>query len=165
VGRSVHWPNAWQAEYRQSPIEIDSTTACDSAIQSSRLPGHAIVLPFPVQVIDRHGSCTAWASMATSSTRPRHLHPPTEDPRPRLSRLGHPEELTGGEPATQRIANELIAAERDLTDHQPRVLMARRDGDQDAATLAAARQRATTDRIDALRERLYTERRRALLQR
>jgi len=64
---------------------------------------------------------------------------------------------------TQRLAHELIAAERDLTDHQSRVLMARRDGDQDAASLAAARQRATSGRIDALRERLYEERRRALL--
>jgi hypothetical protein len=96
-------------------------------------------------------------------TRPRHLQAPTEDSRPRLSRLGHPEELTGSEPPTQRIANELIAAERDLTDHQTHVLVARRDGDPDAESFATARQKATTDRIGALRDQLHAERRRELL--
>jgi hypothetical protein len=95
--------------------------------------------------------------------RPRYLQAPTEDPRPRLSRLGHPEELTGNEPPTQLIANQLIAAERALTDHQTLFLAARRDGDTDAASLAAASQRATTQRIDALRARLHDERRRELL--
>ena len=102
------------------------------------------------------------ASMPTS-IRPRHLRAATEDPRPRLSRLGHPDELTGSEPPTQRIAHELIAAERDLTDHQTHILAARRDGNPDAASLAAASQRATTARIDALRARLHAERRRELL--
>ena len=97
--------------------------------------------------------------------RPRHLNPPTADSRPRLSRLGHPEEMTGGEPPMQRIANELIAAERDLTDHQTHFLAARCDGDPDAASMAASRQRATTARIDALRASLHAERRRELLQR
>ena len=100
----------------------------------------------------------------TISARPRHLQGPTEDLRPRLSRLGRPDELTGSEPPTQRIANELIAAERDLTDHQTHFLAARRDGDPAAASLAAANQQATADRIDALRTRLHAERRRELLQ-
>ena len=95
--------------------------------------------------------------------RPRHLTSLTEDSRPRLSRLGRPDELTGSEPPTQRTAHELIAAERDLTDHQTHFLNARRKGDRDGAAYAAAMQQATAERIDGLRTRLHDERRRELL--
>jgi hypothetical protein len=100
---------------------------------------------------------------STHPRRPRFLRGPTTDARQRLSRLGRPEELSGREPPRQRTANELIAAVRDLTDHQTRVLYARREGDFAAASAAAAQERLTEHRIDQLRRRLHEERRRELL--
>ena len=50
---------------------------------------------------------------------PRHLEPRPEDIRPRLARLGYPDEMTGLEPPVQRLANFLIAAERDLSHAVP----------------------------------------------
>ena len=71
----------------------------------------------------------------------------------------------GRESYVQRMANRLIAAELALTHHQTRFIYARREGDQLGAVDAATRQTATTRRIDALRRRLSTERRRQLLSR
>ena len=86
-----------------------------------------------------------------------------ENPRPRLSRLGNLEDLTGAETPRQRTAHELIAAEGDLTEYQTRLVYARRDGDPAQASLAAASRDATTRRIDRLRIELHAERRRELL--
>jgi hypothetical protein len=96
-------------------------------------------------------------------TSPQLLRASTRDRRPRLRRLGHPEELTGRESPVQRTANELIAAELALTHHQTRFIYARREGDQLGAWDAASRQTATARRIDALRRRLRDQRRRELL--
>jgi hypothetical protein len=73
------------------------------------------------------------------------------------------EELTGHERPTQRTANELIAAERELSHLQTRVLQARRDADAALALSAEARQDRAARQITALRARLYEERRRELL--
>jgi len=96
---------------------------------------------------------------------PRHLEPRPEDARPRLARLGYPDELTGMEPPVQRMANYLIAAERQLSHVQSRFFEARRGGDPDAIAAAIARQDAAKREIGRLRVQLYTERRRELLQR
>jgi hypothetical protein len=96
---------------------------------------------------------------------PRHLEPRPEDARPRLARLGYPDELTGMEPPVQRMANYLIAAERQLSHVQSRYFEARRGGDPDAIAAAIARQDAAKREIGRLRVRLYSERRRELLQR
>ncbi len=96
---------------------------------------------------------------------PRHLAPRPEDARPRLARLGHPDELTGMEPPVQRMANYLIAAERELSHVQSRYFEARRGGDPDAIAAAIARQEAAKREIGRLRVQLYAERRRELLQR
>ena len=96
---------------------------------------------------------------------PRHLAPRPEDARPRLARLGHPDELTGMEPPVQRMANYLIAAERELSHVQSRYFAARRGGDPDAIAAAVARQEAAKREIGRLRVQLYAERRRELLQR
>jgi hypothetical protein len=101
--------------------------------------------------------------MTTSLPRARHLRPRPDDVRPRLSRLGHPDALTGQEPPLQRAANELIAAERHLTHLQTRHLEARRSGDPPAISAAASRQAGAEDRIERLRARLHEERRRELL--
>lgn len=63
----------------------------------------------------------------------------------------------------QRTANELIAAERQLADHQSRYLEARRTGDAAAASLAASGQDGALRQIERLRAQLYEERRRELL--
>ena len=96
---------------------------------------------------------------------PRHLEPRPEDARPRLARLGYPDELTGMEPPVQRMANFLIAAERQLSHFQSRYFEARRGGDPNAIAAAIARQDAAKREIGRLRVQLYTERRRQLLQR
>ena len=96
---------------------------------------------------------------------PRHLEPRPEDARPRLARLGHPDEMTGMEPPVQRMANYLIAAERELSHVQSRFFEARRGGDPDAIAAAAARQDAAKREIGRLRVQLYAERRRELMQR
>lgn len=94
---------------------------------------------------------------------PKHLEPRPEDLRPRLARLGHPDELTGMEPPIQRMANYLIAAERELTHVQSRYFEARRGGDPDAIAAAVARQDAAERAIGKLRLQLYQQRRRELL--
>jgi hypothetical protein len=96
---------------------------------------------------------------------PRHLEPRMEDLRPRLARLGHPDELTGMEPPRQRMANYLIAAERELSHVQTRFFEARRDGDPDVIAAALARRDAAEATIGKLRIQLYSERRQDLLQR
>ncbi|HEX6474643.1 MAG TPA: hypothetical protein VF114_06110 [Candidatus Limnocylindria bacterium] len=96
---------------------------------------------------------------------PRHLEPRPEDARPRLARLGHPDELTGMEPPRQRMANYLIAAERELSHVQSRYFEARRTGDPEVIAKAAARWDAAEDRIAKIRLQLYAERRRQLLER
>jgi hypothetical protein len=88
-----------------------------------------------------------------------------EDLRPRLARLGHPDELTGMEPPRQRVANYLIAAERELSHVQTRCFEARRGGDPDVIAAAVARQDAAEAEIGRLRFQLYGERRRELLRR
>lgn len=93
----------------------------------------------------------------------RHIRPRPEDVRPRLSRLGRPDELTGQEPPLQRAANELIAAERQLTHLQTRYLEARRSGDSPAISQAASRQAGAVQHIERLRAQLYAERQRELL--
>ncbi len=95
---------------------------------------------------------------------PRHLEPRPEDARPRLARLGHPDELTGMEPPRQRMANYLIAAERELSHVQSRYFEARRSGDPDVIVKAAARWDAAEEKIARLRLQLYAERRRHLLE-
>ena len=95
---------------------------------------------------------------------PRHLEPRMEDLRPRLARLGNPDELTGMEPPRQRMANYLIAAERELSHVQTRFFEARRGGDPDVIAAAQARQDAAEARIGRLRVQLYRERRQVLLQ-
>ena len=94
---------------------------------------------------------------------PRHLEPRMEDLRPRLSRLGHPDEMTGMEPPRQRMANYLIAAERELSHVQTRFFEARRGGDPDAIAAAIARQDRAEAEIGRLRLQLYGERRRELM--
>jgi hypothetical protein len=96
---------------------------------------------------------------------PRHLEPRPEDARPRLARLGYPDELTGMEPPRQRMANYLIAAERELSHVQSRYFEARRSGDPEVIARAAARWDAVEDRIARYRLQLYAERRRHLLER
>ena len=81
---------------------------------------------------------------------PRHLAPRPEDARPRLARLGHPDEMTGMEPPVQRMANYLIAAERELSHVQSRFFEARRGGDPDAIAAATARQDAAKREIGRL---------------
>ena len=103
--------------------------------------------------------------MSVTVPVPRHLAPRPEDARPRLARLGHPDELTGMEPPVQRMANFLIAAERELSHVQSRYFAARRGGDPDAIAAAVARQEAAKREIGRLRVQLYAERRRELLQR
>jgi hypothetical protein len=103
--------------------------------------------------------------MSVTAPVPRHLAPRPEDARPRLARLGHPDELTGMEPPVQRMANFLIAAERELSHVQSRYFAARRGGDPDAIAAAVARQEAAKREIGRLRVQLYAERRRELLQR
>ncbi|HEY8179963.1 MAG TPA: hypothetical protein VIH33_06135 [Candidatus Limnocylindria bacterium] len=103
--------------------------------------------------------------MSVTAPGPRHLAPRPEDARPRLARLGHPDELTGMEPPVQRMANFLIAAERELSHVQSRYFAARRGGDPDAIAAAIARQEAAKREIGRLRVQLYAERRRELLQR
>jgi hypothetical protein len=103
--------------------------------------------------------------MSVTAPVPRHLAPRPEDARPRLARLGHPDELTGMEPPVQRMANFLIAAERELSHVQSRYFAARRGGDPDAIAAAVARQEAAKREIGRLRVLLYSERRRELLQR
>lgn len=103
--------------------------------------------------------------MSVTVPVPRHLAPRPEDARPRLARLGHPDELTGMEPPVQRMANFLIAAERELSHVQSRYFAARRGGDPDAIAAAVARQEAAKREIGRLRVLLYSERRRELLQR
>ena len=44
---------------------------------------------------------------------PRHLEPRPEDARPRLARLGYPDELTGMEPPVQRILARVIEIHSD----------------------------------------------------
>jgi hypothetical protein len=95
---------------------------------------------------------------------PRHLEPRPEDARPRLARLGHPDELTGMEPPVQRLANFLIAAERDLSHVQTRFFQARRSGDPEIIAAAKARKEEAEQSIGRLRLQLYAERRRRLLQ-
>jgi hypothetical protein len=101
--------------------------------------------------------------MTTPLLRARHLRGRPRDVRSRVSQLGHPEQLTGREPALQRTANELIAAERQLAEHQSRYLEARRTGDAAAASLAASGQDRAIRQIEYLRAQLYEERRRELL--
>jgi hypothetical protein len=103
--------------------------------------------------------------MALTVPVPRHLEPRPEDARPRLARLGHPDELTGMEPPIQRLANFLIAAERQLSHVQSRYFEVRRGGDPNAIAAAEARQEAAKREIGRLRVQLYAERRRELLQR
>ncbi len=86
-------------------------------------------------------------------------------PAPGSPALGYPDELTGMEPPVQRMANYLIAAERQLSHFQSRYFEARRGGDPDAIAAAIARQDAAKREIGRLRVQLYTERRRELLQR
>lgn len=71
--------------------------------------------------------------------------------------------MTGQEPRLQRAANELIAAERQLTHLQTRYLEARRGGDPPTISLAASRQQGAVQRIERLRGKLYAERQRELL--
>src|SRR5919106_4362033 len=111
----------------------------------------------------RHASCTPDWCMTTPLLRARHLRGRPQDVRSRLSQLGHPEQLSGREPPLQRTANELIAAERQLADHQSRYLETRRTGDAAAASLAASGQDRALRQIEALRAQLYEERRRELL--
>ena len=68
------------------------------------------------------------------------------------------------EPPVQRMANYLIAAERELSHVQSRYFQARRSGDPDAIAAAAARQDAAKREIGKLRVQLYAQRRRQLLQ-
>ena len=95
---------------------------------------------------------------------PRHLEPRPEDVRPRLARLGYPDEMTGLEPPVQRLANFLIAAERDLSHVQSRFFEARRSGDPETIAAAVARKEAAERTIGRLRVQLYAERRQQLLQ-
>ena len=95
----------------------------------------------------------------------RHVEPRPDDVRPRLARLGHPDELSGMEPPIQRMANYLIAAERELSHVQTHYFAARRGGDPDAIAAAVARQEAAKREIGRIRVQLYAERRRELLQR
>ena len=95
---------------------------------------------------------------------PRHLEPRPEDVRPRLARLGYPDEMTGLEPPVQRLANFLIAAERDLSHVQSRFFEARRSGDPDIIAAAVSRKEAAERTIGRLRVQLYAERRQQLLQ-
>jgi hypothetical protein len=103
--------------------------------------------------------------MALTVPVPRHLEPRPEDLRSRLARLGNPEELTGMEPPIQRLANFLIAAERELSHVQTRFFEAQRSGDAEVIAAAAARKAAAEAAIGSLRVQLFTERRRQLLQR
>ena len=103
--------------------------------------------------------------MSVTAPVARHLAPRPEDARPRLARLGHLDELTGMEPPVQRMANFLIAAERELSHVQSRYFAARRGGDPDAIAAAVARQEAAKREIGRLRVLLYAERRRELRQR
>lgn len=102
--------------------------------------------------------------MALTVPVPRHLEPRPEDLRPRLARLGYPDELTGLEPPRQRLANFLIAAERDLSHVQSRYFEARRSGDPDIIAAAAGRKESAEQAIGRIRVQLYAERRRHLLQ-
>ena len=101
--------------------------------------------------------------MALTVPVPRHLEPRPEDVRPRLARLGYPDELTGLEPPRQRLANFLIAAERDLSHVQSRYFAARRSGDPDVIAAAVARKESAERAIGRLRVQLYAERRQQLL--
>jgi len=94
---------------------------------------------------------------------PRHLEPRPEDVRPRLARLGHPDEMTGLEPPVQRLENFLIAAERNLSDVQSRFFEARRGGDPDAMATLSAQWEAAERAVGSFRLQLYQERRRQLL--
>ena len=69
------------------------------------------------------------------------------------------------EPPRQRMANYLIAAERELSHVQSRYFEARRTGDPDVIVKAAARWDAAEEKIARLRLQLYAERRRHLLER
>lgn len=69
------------------------------------------------------------------------------------------------EPPRQRMANYLIAAERELSHVQSRYFEARRTGDPEVIAKAAARWDAAEDRIARIRLQLYAERRRQLLER
>jgi hypothetical protein len=102
--------------------------------------------------------------MTLTAPVPRHLEPRPQDVRPRLARLGYPDEMTGLEPPVQRLANFLIAAERDLTHVQTRYFEARRIGDADTIAAAIARKEAAERTIGRLRVQLYAERRQQLLQ-
>ena len=95
---------------------------------------------------------------------PRHLEPRPEDLRPRLSRLGHPDELTGMEPPRQRMANYLIDAERQLSHVQSRFFEARRSGDPEVIAAAVARRERAEQAIARYRLQLHAERRRQLLE-
>src|SRR4029078_13151799 len=100
---------------------VGSPATRTNAIPSAPTTSNAMISPMPLTI-----------------PVPRHLEPHPEDVRPRLARLGHPDEMTGLEPPVQRWANFLIAAERNLSDVQSRFFEARRDGDPDAmATLTA----------------------------
>ena len=94
----------------------------------------------------------------------RHLEPRPEDLRPRLARLGHPDELTGMEPPRQRMANYLIDAERQLSHVQSRFFEARRTGDPDVIAAAVARRERAEQSIARYRLQLYAERRQQLLE-
>lgn len=103
------------------------------------------------------------STMALTVPVPRHLEPRPEDLRPRLARLGYPDELTGMEPPRQRMANYLIDAERQLSHVQSRYFEARRTGDPYVIAAAVARREAAEQRIARYRLQLYAERRRQLL--
>jgi hypothetical protein len=103
-------------------------------------------------------------AMSLSVPVPRHLEGRPEDVRPRLARLGYPDEMTGLEPPVQRLANFLIAAERDLSHVQTRYFQARRSGDAGTIATALARKEAAERTIGRLRVQLYAERRQQLLQ-
>ena len=95
---------------------------------------------------------------------PRHLEPRPEDLRPRLARLGHPDELTGMEPPRPRMANYLIDAERQLSHVQSRFFEARRTGDPEVIAAADARRERAEQSIARYRLQLYAERRQQLLE-